>query len=51
MIGAFITPTGMPAVNNSWMARMRAAGADARGSITRAKSASSVVTEMNTFAR
>ena len=51
IIGAVITPTGTPASASALIASSRRCGAEARGSMSRASSLSSVVTDRNTSAR
>ena len=50
MIGATITPTGIPAARSCATASSRACGDEVRGSRTRCSSGSSEVTEMFTAA-
>ena len=50
-MGAVITPTGTPASFSARMASSLRCGAEARGSMVRARSLSSVVTDRKTSAR
>ena len=50
MMGATLTPTGMPAAASASIAARRRAGVDVRGSIVRASAASIVVIESTTAA-
>ena len=50
-MGAVMTPVGMPAADSARIASSRRCGAEARGSIARARSLSSVVTDTNASAR